>query len=83
MFGPACPLCLEPAALTLKVGGGLQVRRLGGDDSEQLERANDAWLERLPGAQQDALADKLASCTGDAERAALMCEQMKRRLPSI
>ena len=79
MIGPACPLCGEPAAFTLKVdaGGALHVRRLGGGGSEQRERAYDAWLWRLPEAQQDALTDELASCTGDAEREAVMREQME------
>ena len=78
MIGPACPLCGEPAAFTLKkveAGGALHVRRLGGGGREQLERAYDAWLGRLPEAQQDALTDALARCTSDAERAALMRRQ--------
>ena len=78
MIGPACPLCGEPAAFTLKVeaGGALHVlRRFGGGGREQLERAYDAWLGQLPEAQQDALTDALARCTGDAERAALMRRQ--------
>ena len=84
MAGPACPLCGAPAAFALKVEAGhaLHARRRGGGGSARRERAYDAWLGRLPAAQQDALTDALARCPGDAERAALMREQMEKRLPS-